>query len=156
MVVQQERTPLVTMRMQVRSMDSLSGLRIWHGHELWCKLQTLFGSRIAVAVEQAGSCSSDWTSSLVTSMCHTCGPQKQKTTTKKIVNQIHQKYSKNNISWLERCYHRNGRGATSQNVSFLYNMEQCYNLIKLRKSIPYNSKFGIFLKSGIEGNLLIK
>ena len=45
------RTLLVSMRMWVQSLASLSGLRIWHCHELWCRLQTWLGSRVAVAVE---------------------------------------------------------------------------------------------------------
>ena len=39
----------------------LSGLRIWHCHELWCRLQMWLGSCVAMAVTVAGSCSSDWT-----------------------------------------------------------------------------------------------
>ena len=34
------------------------------------------GSLIVVSVAQAGSCSSDWTPSLGTSMCSRCGPKK--------------------------------------------------------------------------------
>ena len=45
--------------MQVRSLASFSELRIRHYHELWCRLQMQLGSQIAVAVVQAGSCSSD-------------------------------------------------------------------------------------------------
>ena len=29
---------------------SLSGLGIWHCHELWCRLQTQLGSPVAVAM----------------------------------------------------------------------------------------------------------
>ena len=47
------------------------GLSIQHCHELWCRLQTQLRSRIAVAVSVAGSCSSDETLSLGTSIC--CG-----------------------------------------------------------------------------------
>ena len=35
---------------EVQSLASLSGLRIWHCHELWCRLQTHLGSHIAVAL----------------------------------------------------------------------------------------------------------
>ena len=49
------RTRLVSMRIQVQFLASLSGLRIWHYHELW------LGSHIAVAV--ASSCSSNSTPS---------------------------------------------------------------------------------------------
>ena len=38
------------MRLQVRSMDLLSGLRIWRCCELWCRSQTWLGSHIAVAL----------------------------------------------------------------------------------------------------------
>ena len=50
MVAQQLQTRLVSMRTQVRCLASLSGLRIWHCHELWCRLQMWLGSCIAVAV----------------------------------------------------------------------------------------------------------
>ena len=45
-------------------------------HEVWCRSQMQLGSRIAVAV--AGSCRSDLTPSLGTSMCCRYGPKKQK------------------------------------------------------------------------------
>ena len=44
------RTYLVSMRMQVGSLASLSGLRIWHCRELQCRLQTQLGSGVVVAV----------------------------------------------------------------------------------------------------------
>ena len=46
-------------RMQVQSLALLSGLRIRGCHELWCRLQMLLGSGIAVAVVEAGHCSSN-------------------------------------------------------------------------------------------------
>ena len=36
--------------MQVQSLASLSGLRFWHCHELWCRLQMWLRSRVAAAV----------------------------------------------------------------------------------------------------------
>ena len=48
---------LVSVRMQVQSLTSLSGLRIWHCHKLQCRLQIQLGSTVAVA--QDSSCSSD-------------------------------------------------------------------------------------------------
>ena len=66
------------MRMQVQSLASLSGLRIQHFVELWCRLQTRRGSGIAVAVGWAGSDNSDLTPSLGTSICHRCSPKKTK------------------------------------------------------------------------------
>ena len=60
-VAQQKQIGLVSMRIWVQSLTSLSGLRIWHCHELWCSSQTRLISGIAVAVVQANSCSSHWT-----------------------------------------------------------------------------------------------
>ena len=44
------RTQLVSMRIQVRSLASLSGLRVQRCCELWCRSQTRLGSRAAVAL----------------------------------------------------------------------------------------------------------
>ena len=66
------------MRLRVRSVALLSGLRIQCCHELWRRLQTRLGSCIAVAVAEASGYSSDETPSLGTSICHRCGPKKQK------------------------------------------------------------------------------
>jgi len=49
-VVLQKRIQLGTMRLQVRSLASLSGLRIHRCGELWYRSQTRLGSHIAVAV----------------------------------------------------------------------------------------------------------
>ena len=38
------------MRMQIQSLAVLSGLRIWHCHELQCRLQMWLRSGVAVAV----------------------------------------------------------------------------------------------------------
>ena len=43
-----------------------------------CRLQTRLGSRVAVALAQAGGCSSDWTPSLRASICHRSSPEKAK------------------------------------------------------------------------------
>ena len=40
------------MRTWVQSLALLSGLRIQHYCELWCRLQTVLGSHIAVAVHR--------------------------------------------------------------------------------------------------------
>ena len=72
------RTQPVSMRMQVRSLASLSGLRIRHCRELWCRSQRRLRSHVAVAVVQAGSCSSNLSPSLGTSICHEYGPKKTK------------------------------------------------------------------------------
>ena len=49
-MAQGKQTQLVSMRMQVRSLASLSGLGIRHFHELWCRSQMQLGSGVAVAV----------------------------------------------------------------------------------------------------------
>ena len=48
--VQQKQIRLEPMRMQVRSLASRSGLRIWCGCELWCRSRVRLRSCIAVAV----------------------------------------------------------------------------------------------------------
>ena len=58
-MAQWKRIQVGTMRLRVRSLASLSGLRIRRYQELWCKLQMRLGSGIAVAVAVAGSYSSD-------------------------------------------------------------------------------------------------
>ena len=57
-----------------------------------CRSQVQLRSYIAVAVAQAGSCSSDSTPSLETYICHRCS-QKQKTKQNKTKNGICLKYS---------------------------------------------------------------
>ena len=49
-VAQQKRIWRVTTRTQVRSLASLSGLRIRHHHKLWCRSQMRLGSGIAVVM----------------------------------------------------------------------------------------------------------
>ena len=71
------------MRTRVPSLALLRELRIWHYHELWCRSQTPLRSCIAVAMVQAGSCSSDSTPSLVTSICCRCSLKKTKKKKKK-------------------------------------------------------------------------
>ena len=69
---------LGTMRLRVRSLALLSGLRIRRCRELWCSLQTQLGSSVAVALAQAGGYSSDSNPSLGTSVCQGCSPKKKK------------------------------------------------------------------------------
>ena len=56
----------------------LSGLGIQHYCDLWYRSPVRLGSRVAVALAQAGSCSSDSTPSLGTSTCLGCSPRKDK------------------------------------------------------------------------------
>ena len=64
-MAQWKQIRLGTMRLQVQSLASLSGLRIQRCRELWCRQQTWLGSGVAVAVavavamSVAGSCSSN-------------------------------------------------------------------------------------------------
>ena len=71
------------MRMWIRALASLSGLRIQHCCELWYRLQMQLRSGISVTVVKASSCSSDLTPSLGTAICYMCGPKKQKKKKKK-------------------------------------------------------------------------
>ena len=77
-MAQRKRIRLASMRTQVRSLASLSGLRIQHCCNLWRTSQTQLGSQVAVAVALAGGYSSNWTPSLGTSICHGCIPKKTK------------------------------------------------------------------------------
>ena len=49
-VAQWKQIQLGTMRLSVRSLALLNGLRIWRCHELWCGSQMRLRSGIAVAV----------------------------------------------------------------------------------------------------------
>ena len=49
-MAQQKGIPLGTLRLRVQSLASLSGLRIWRFHELWCRSQTRLRFRVAVAL----------------------------------------------------------------------------------------------------------
>ena len=69
-----EMSPTRNMRLRVQSPASLSVLRIRRCYELWCKSQTWFGSRVAMAVANASNCRSDSPPSLGTSICHRYGP----------------------------------------------------------------------------------
>ena len=76
------------MKMQVRSLALLSGLRIRCCPELWCRSQMWPGSCIAVTVMQASSYGSYLTPTLGTSICHRCRPKKTKTELKKPQNVV--------------------------------------------------------------------
>ena len=73
---------IVSVRMRVPSLAPLSGLRIRPCCKLSWRSQMWLWSGVAVAVGQA-SCSSDLTPSLGTSICHWCGPKKEKRRKKK-------------------------------------------------------------------------
>ena len=82
-VAQRKQIQLRTMRLRVPPLALLSGLKIQHCRELWCRSQTWLRSGMVVALVQASSCSSDSTPSLGTSICCRCGPKKTKTKGKK-------------------------------------------------------------------------
>ena len=50
LVAQHYQARLVSMRTQVRSLALISGLRIRHCHELWCRSQMWLGSGVAMIV----------------------------------------------------------------------------------------------------------
>jgi len=70
------------MRIQVRSLASISGLKIWCCHELWCRSQMRLGSGVAVAGGWQLQ-SSDLTTSLGTFVYLIFSPKKQKKKKKK-------------------------------------------------------------------------
>ena len=72
-MAQQKRIWLVSMRMQLQSLASLSGVGIWHCRELWCRLQDEAQILRGCGCGVASSYSSDSTPSLGTSTCHQCG-----------------------------------------------------------------------------------
>ena len=49
-MVQRKRIQLVSIRMQVRFLASLSGSGIWCCRDLWCGSQMQLGSQVALAV----------------------------------------------------------------------------------------------------------
>ena len=56
----------------------ISGSRIWHCRELWCRSKTWHRSRVALALAEASGHSSNSTPSLGISICCQCGPNRQK------------------------------------------------------------------------------
>ena len=77
-VAQREQTQLVSTRMRVPSLASISGSGIWHCCALWCRFQIWLRTLVAVAVVWASSSRSSLTSRLGTSICQGCGPKKTK------------------------------------------------------------------------------
>ena len=63
--------------MWVRSLASLSGLRIWCYCKLRLRSQLQLRSHVAVAVVDAGSCNSNSTLSPGPSVCHRCDHKKK-------------------------------------------------------------------------------
>ena len=86
---------------QVQSLALFGGLRIQSCHKLWCRSQMQLQSGVSLTVAQAGSCSSDFTASLGTFMCHKCGHKKKKK--KRPEQTLHQRWSKEANKYMERC-----------------------------------------------------
>ena len=74
-VVQWKWIWLISMRMQVQSLASLSGFRTQCCHELWCRSQTRLTSCVSLAV--AAAMALILTPSLGTSICHERSPKKE-------------------------------------------------------------------------------
>ena len=109
-MTQWKRIRLGPMKLQVRSLAQLNGLRIRHCQELWCRQQMWLGSSIAVTVAQAGSCSSDLTPSLgtSTSICRGSGPRNSnnKKDKKDKKKKKKKKQKKKKKIYLQKDYHR--------------------------------------------------
>ena len=84
-MVQWGQIPLISMGMWVRSLALISGSGIRHCCELWCRSQVQLGSQVAMAaaVAVAGSCSSNLTPSLGTSIHCRCSLKKENKTKQK-------------------------------------------------------------------------
>ena len=89
-MAQRKQIRVGTMKLEVRSLASLRGLRNWHCRELWYRSQTQLGSYIAVAVAQSGSCSSNSTPGLGTSILCGGSPKKSKKKERKRKKNHHQ------------------------------------------------------------------
>ena len=74
-----QKVKVISVRIHVWSLASLSGLRVWPCHKLGHRLQMGLRSNVAVAMAQASICSCHSTSSLGTSICYRCGYKKFKT-----------------------------------------------------------------------------
>ena len=91
---------LASMRTQVWILASLTGLRIQHCRERWCRSQMWLGSGVAVAVAKASSCSSDLTPSLGTFICPKKTKKKKNRTNFLISCLFSQKqYSEGEMGW---------------------------------------------------------
>ena len=143
-MAQRKRIRLRTMRLQVRSLASLSGLSIQHCCQLWCRSQAQLGSCITVALVQAGSCRSHQTRSLGTSICHGCGPKKQKIKKKKEDFSITSKPKTEQQVLMQKGHHSKLSRKSSSN-----NYEDGYTSVQ-KKQPSLGRKFQL----GLEGLLL--
>ena len=78
------QTQLLSMRMQIRFLALLSGLRIRNCRELWCRSQPRLRSWVAMTVAS----SSNLTPSLGNSLWHSCGPKKKRKKKKNLLDCI--------------------------------------------------------------------
>ena len=93
------------MRTWVWSLVSLSGLGTPHCCEWWCRLQMWLRFCVAVAGTVTGSCSSNWTPSLGTSICRSSGPRNGRKTKRK-----KKEKPKTNMRYLSKPQSQLGRG----------------------------------------------
>ena len=82
-IVAQRVKNLITMRIRVRCLALLSGLRIKRCHKLWCRWQIWLGPSVGMALVWASSCSSDSTLNPATSICPRCTHKKKRKEKKK-------------------------------------------------------------------------
>ena len=69
---------IVSMRMKVWFLAMLSGLRIWHFPNMWCRSQMQLRSSVAVAVVHAYDYSTNLAPCLGTFICPGCSHRKKK------------------------------------------------------------------------------
>ena len=81
-MAQWKRIQLVSMRMWLRSLASLSGSGIRPCRKLWCRSQTRLRSCVAMAVAVASSCNTSWINSTPSLGTSTCLALKNKQTKK--------------------------------------------------------------------------
>ena len=98
-VVQQIQIQLVSMRTQVPSLASLSGLRIWHWRELWCRFQTWLDSALLWLLCRPAATA--LISPLAWELIYTTGvalkrPKKQKTKKQNLMLRIHEREPEKN------------------------------------------------------------
>ena len=121
------------MRLRVRSLALLSGLRIWHCHELWC-------ADVAWIWRCCGS--GFRTPSLGTSICFRCGPWKDANTKKK-------KKKKKKFPSINFCYKSKSRVVHKQKRKLRYNIsiweQLIFKICPTKKSYSSWSQVSIYL-----------
>ena len=129
-MVQQKWIWLVSVRTPVQSLVSLSGLRIWHCCELWCRR----GLDPMLLWHRPVAAATIWPPSLGTSICLGCGLKKQKTN--KTPQHFPQQPFKRNINEFQRarsyCFLLSADGNNHKTKSYSvkgYPRETRYHLV---------------------------